>query len=555
MQAVATKQAAQVISNASAPVGVGNRNVYLTSVAGALSKKGLLQAAIDSALQSINASHFASPLPTYEVQRIAASVSRYNQTYSSADIIKTLNDVGNAERLVGNYGEDLRFVSELKGWYVWDGSMWVRDAARVQLQEFSKMIARAIFDEVSFHGDNIDIAKAIAKHASNTHNLIRLNNMLEIASRDPVVAISASILDQHVMLFGVANGVIDLYTGKIRPYLRSDLITQHSPVMFDAEAKCPIFWQFMWRITRIFDGIKNPKIRKKKQLELILYLRRMIGYCLTGKTDSQVMFFFYGSGANGKSTLLNVILKLLGHAMAKQTPSETLMSSFGQSKATNDLAGLQRARVVTANEIEDGSFLSENLVKQMTGSDPISCRFLYAEFFEYIPQFKLFICGNHKPVIRGTDNGIWRRIQLVPFLVTIPEGERDPNLGNKLQAELSGILNWALVGCREWQKKGLKPPKVITAAVDEYREEMDILGSWISERCEVGIDKTVKASDAYENYEFWARANGLKPMANTAFGRRIVERKFTKTRGSAGYVYHGLELKPRLYDNWVCVNN
>lgn len=183
-----------------------------------------------------------------------------------------------------------------------------------------------------------------------------------------------------------------------------------------------------------------------------------MGYCLTGRTDAQVLLFFYGVGANGKSTLLNTVELLLGVELARQTPPETLMAKKHGNSASNDVARLQGVRVVLSNEIEDGSLLAETTVKQLTGGDTIIARFLFKEFFEFKPEFKIIVAGNHKPVIRGTDYGIWRRIHMVAFPVVIPAAERDPALPMKLKEELAGILIWAIKGCLEWQKVGLLPP-------------------------------------------------------------------------------------------------
>jgi len=231
---------------------------------------------------------------------------------------------------------------------------------------------------------------------------------------------------------------------------------------------------------------------------------------------------------------------MLGEDYCKQTTSESLMVQHQGRSSTNDLARLQGARAVLSNEVEVGSRLSESLIKQMTGGDPISARFLYAEFFEFVPQFKVMIAGNHQPVIRGDDTGIWRRLHLVPFTVTIPAEKRDPKLPDKLRKELPGILNFAVQGCRRWQKKGLQAPDKIAEAVAEYRSDMDILGQWIAENCEVRADLQIMASFAYLNYKEWAKANGFQELSSNSFGRRLKERHARiKTRD--GTFYQGLK--------------
>jgi putative DNA primase/helicase len=268
--------------------------------------------------------------------------------------------------------------------------------------------------------------------------------------------------------------------------------------------------------------------------QLAVYLQRVVGYSLTGLTTEQCLFFLHGDGANGKSTFLNVVNELLGSNLARQTPSETLMAKKNAGPS-NDIARLQNVRVVIANEIEDGSLLAESLVKQMTGGDVMTGRFLYREFVDFKPKFKLFIAGNHKPTIRGRDNGIWRRIRLIPFTVTIPPAHRDKHLQGKLRAELPGILNWAIKGCRAWQKTGLAQPQIVTDAVDSYRIEMDLLAAWIDARCLVGPQHACKVREIYGNYSSWAVGGGYKPMSESIFSRELQGMFKKEKRKDANY--------------------
>jgi putative DNA primase/helicase len=265
-------------------------------------------------------------------------------------------------------------------------------------------------------------------------------------------------LDQDPWLFNVENGTIDLKTGELRPHERGALITKLAPVQYDREAECPTWWKFLMRI---FNG----------NLALIEFLQKAVGYALTGSTREQCLFFLHGLGANGKSTLLEIIHTLLGD-YAHRTSSETFLIKKSGG-IPNDVAALRGARLVGAVEVESGRRLAEVLIKEMTGGDRISARFLHAEWFDFKPEFKIFLAANHKPVIRGTDHAIWRRIHLIPFNVQIPKPEQDRDLPEKLKAELPGILNWALEGCQMWQLYGLEPPAEVQAATQDYREEMD----------------------------------------------------------------------------------
>ena len=211
--------------------------------------------------------------------------------------------------------------------------------------------------------------------------------------------------------------------------------------------------------------------------------------------------------------------------------------------ATPELAILKSARAVMTTEVDEGTFLSESLIKQMTGEDPISARHCYGVPFDFLPSFKLFVAGNHKLVIRGTDIGIWRRLHLIPFEITIPPEKRDTELPQKLRAELPGILNWALAGCLKWQElRELAPPAAVTAAVAEYKEDMDLLGQWLDETCEVGLDLTNAAGDAYFSYKCWAERSGLKQWSLPIFGRKLKER-FRSERTSGCVQYFGFRVR------------
>jgi putative DNA primase/helicase len=503
------------------------RNNALTSKAGLMRRHGKEQAAIKAELLQINQACCEPPLPPDEVSNIAKSVAGY--TPSDPDnILETLTDVGNADRFVARWKDQVKYVPEWHKWLTWDGGCWIKDECE-KVMEMAKQVARDIYLE----GNNIkdtETRKKITAHSGRSQQEQRLHAMTNLAKSVPALIARAGDLDQKPDLLCVANGVVDLNTGKLRGAKPEDLITQRTPVSFDPKAKCPEFLQFL---QTIMDG---------KQ-DLIDYIERVIGYILTGHTGEQCLFFLFGYGANGKSTLLNVVTALLGPDYAKQTPSETLMVKYGGRGASNDLARLAGARAVIANEIEGGAHLAESEIKQLTGGDTITARFLYGEYSEFRPAFKLVMAGNHKPVIRNDDHGMWRRIHLVPFEVAIPEDKRDPHLAGKLRAEMPGILNWAIGGCLKWKKDGLKVPSVIKEAVSEYREEMDIIGQWLTDSAEVAAGAEWRASEVYSDYKSWALMNTFKPMTSSAFGRKLTER-FDKKKNNKGVVYVGLKRKP-----------
>jgi putative DNA primase/helicase len=311
------------------------------------------------------------------------------------------------------------------------------------------------------------------------------------------------------------------------------MITKLVPVEYDQGATCPFTWLSF--LQTVLAG----------NAALIKFLQKAIGYALTGSTREQSLFFLYGLGANGKSTLLDIILRLLAD-YGKRTSGETFLVKKG-GQIPNDIAALRGARFVAAVEVESGRRLAEVLIKEMTGGDTISARFLHAEFFEFKPEFKIFLAANHKPVIRGTDHAIWRRVHLIPFDVQIPEEQQDKELPAKLQAELPGILNWAIEGCLLWQREGLMPPQEVTEATEGYREEMDPISDFIAECCIVAPGASVKAKELYGAYTEWAEDNKeKKPLSLTAFGLTLTDRGFQKGRGSAGVWFrYGIGLKVR----------
>jgi putative DNA primase/helicase len=513
-------------TRAKQPIAEGSRNSVLVRMAGAARRFGAGEPEIAAILQTANSALCEPPLESSEVEQIAGSVVRYAPGDPGA-VLSNLTDVGNATRLAFHYGDRIRYVPDWKKWIIWDKTHWQLDGTG-KIVELAKVTARRIHEEAAGLGSP-DAQGQVTKHALASQKAERLRAMVELAKSIQELVVRSDELDKEPMLLGVRNGVVDLRTGELRPATPEDLMTMQCPVDFDPSATCPVFVTFLERVTN-----GDP--------ELTAYLARITGYSLTGSNVEQCLFFLHGSGANGKTTFLNVVKDVLGPDYCKQTPAESLMAKKQGRNATNDLARLKGVRVTLSNEVEEGSRLSESLIKQMTGSDVISARYLYAEFFDYVAQFKIWIAGNHQPVIRGSDDGIWRRLHLVPFTVTIPLEERDKTLPGKLQAELPGILNWAVKGCLEWQEMGLQPPRSILEAVAEYKSEMDILGQWVEEKCVVDPGVKVQSSVAYDDYKRWAMSNGYQLLSHNAFSRRLKER-YRKEKNRDGTFYHGLRMK------------
>lgn len=440
-----------------------------------------------------------------------------------------LTDLGNTKRLVALHGDSIRYCKEKRCWLCWSESEkhWVWDSDK--LMRLAAEVSAVIFDEAKAAGaeGKSELAIALTKHAMKTQSLRSLKAMMELASYQEGMAINLNELDSNSWLLAVDNGVLNLKMGGLEPSDKSNYITKHTKVTFEATATCPTWEKFL-------------KTAMGGNEALIAYLQRAIGYTLTASTSEQVMFLCHGYGANGKSVLLNILSKLVGdYAVTAQ--SESLMAKREGSSINNDIARLRGARLVTTSETDDGKRFAEAQIKQLTGGDIISARYLYAEFFEFIPVFKIWMAMNHRPIIQGDDLGIWRRIVLIPFSVTIPEKERDGSLQQKLTGELSGILNWAVAGCLEWQRIGLAPPVEILAATEGYKSDMDMLGNWLEDCCLVSLSNQCVAAALYASYREWCVMNGRFAVSNTRFGQKLQERGFTKRR-SNGYVYEGLKL-------------
>ena len=507
-------------------IAEGSRNDTLASLAGSMRCRGMTREAIEAALLKTNAQKCDPPLPDAEVEAIARSIANYAPG-TAQEVLRTLNDAGNATRFANQWGEDVRYVPELRQWLVWNDSYWQLDAVGA-VMEMAKKTAFEIYAEGNQVSDTQGRDR-IVHHSKMSQQAPRLSAMLALAESIPTLVVPIAKLDADPWLLGLKNGTLHLREGTLTPPRRDQYITKISPVAFDAEAECPAFCEFL---TMIMGGDE----------ELVAYLQRVLGYMLTGDTREQRLFFLYGTGANGKSTLLNICKGLLGAELCRQTPVKTIMDDSNRSGATPELACLKSARAVMTTEVDEGSFLSESLVKQMTGGDPVAARPLYGAPIEFVPWFKLFVAGNHKPIIRAGGEGMWRRIDLIPFEVTIAPEQRDLKLGEKLRAELPGILNWALAGCCTWLERGLAPPPAVTNAVAEYKEEMDILGKWLFARCDIGPDLMFSATHAYEEYRSWADDMGLKRWSQVVFGRKLKER-FKSVRKPTGVVYQGVGIR------------
>jgi putative DNA primase/helicase len=420
------------------------------------------------------------------------------------------------------FGDSVRWVPEV-GWYWFGGTHWHRDDDG-QLVRWAKEVPEAIIRAL---GDMRADARGKAfSFAVKSEQAPRLGAMIELAKSESGITLPYRKLDADPWLAGADGGAIDLRTGTHVLAPSTAYLTRQLGAAYRPHAKCRTWLAFL---DRIMAG----------DIELIGFLQRAIGYTLTGITREQCLFLLHGSGANGKSVLLRVI-RLLAGDYGADAAADTFLDR-GRRESSNDLARLAQIRFVAASELDEGKHLAEALIKAVTGGEAISARFLYREHFEFTPAFKVWLACNHKPRISGDDNGIWRRIRLVPFRVTIPPAQQDQGLLEKLRLELPGILNWAIAGALAWQEVGLCPPESVTAATQAYRAESDAIGEWLQERCSVRPDASIQAKVLYDDYATFIGDRGGKALSMRRWAQRMADRGFEKDEGRLVY-YLGVTL-------------
>lgn len=456
------------------------------------------------------------------------------QTEQTGQRLYSFDDTGNAERFVDLFGEQVRYCYTDKRWLWYDGRKWCTDMTgtvkRLADKAVACMAAEAKVYAQLDADEGTDMAKAFEKHMKSCRSNKSKNAMLsEVMHHVPVLPAQ---MDRFKTVLNTPGGVIDLRSGGISPHDPMTYLTKMTAVEYSENADCPRWLAFLDDIFR-------------KDKDLIRYVQKAVGYSLTGSTTEQCAFFLYGTGRNGKSTFIDIIRDIFGDYAANIQP-ETIMVRSNQSTAINsDIARLKGARLVTSVEPNEGVRINEGLLKQLTGDDTVTARKLYGDEFEFKPEFKLWMATNHKPVIRGTDTGIWRRIHMIPFTCVIPEGKVDRRLKYKLSAELTGIFRWAVEGCLLWQKEGLKMPRAVLEEVREYRREMDVISAFVEDKCTVGKGLSVQSSALYAAYLRWADSGNEYKMSNTKFGLEIAKR-FEKVKGRKYNYYSGLTLDEQI---------
>lgn len=441
---------------------------------------------------------------------------------------RSWDDTGNAERFMDNFGDLVRYSYVNKKFYAYDGAKWATD---------DKGIVRSLIDATNerMKHEKIHVPDGMDEEEAQLafQKFIKTcrNNSRKKALEDELkhrVSVLPEEFDKDDMLLNVGNGYLDLTNGALEDHDLKKMFTRQANAEYTDTMDCPIWEDFL---NDIFDS----------DTETIRYIQKAIGYSLTGSTKEQVMFILHGVGRNGKSLFIETISEILG-SYAQNIQAKTLMVKRNET-VNNDIAVLKGDRFVSSSEPSEGFRFDEGLVKQLTGGDKVTARHLYGENFQFTPKFKIWVSTNHKPIIRGTDDGIWRRMVLIPFNVQIPEHKVDKDLKWKLLREAPAILNWALEGCLMWQKEGLDMPDMIEKASQNYRREMDILDGFIYDCCEVGEGYKVRAKEFYQAYKRWVKENGEYEYSNTKFGKEM-GKKFSKEKDREGLYYEGIRLIP-----------
>ncbi|MGN0648464.1 MAG: phage/plasmid primase, P4 family [Oscillospiraceae bacterium] len=433
------------------------------------------------------------------------------------------DDTGNAERLFDAFGDMLRFCYTDKKWlYYYEGKWYTDNIGYIrQLADSATMLQE---QERVLYAHDEDMLKAFDRHLKKSRSFACKTAMIREAEH--YAPILPQNLDRNKSVIGAKNGIIDLRTGALLPHDREAYLTKQCPFVYNPDAPAPKLWlQFL---SDIFDN--DPY--------MLEYIHKCVGYSLTGSTSEQCAFFLFGTGRNGKSTFLEIVRGILGDYATNIQPQTIMVNPKSGNAPSSDIARLKGARLVTSVEPNEGMRLDEGLLKQLTGDDVVTARKMFSEEFEFKPEFKLWMATNHKPLIRGTDTGIWRRIHLIPFEVQIQPDKLDKHLKYKLVKEAEGILKWAVQGCLKWQNEGLTMPKKVLDAVREYQHEMDVISAFIDACCVTGEGET-KASKLYAVYAKWAEEHNEYLMSSTKFGTEMSKR-FERNKTKAGLCYRGV---------------
>jgi putative DNA primase/helicase len=449
--------------------------------------------------------------------------------------VNHLTELGNARRLIAVHGQDVRYCKSLGAWLDWDGHRWCPDERGAIWRRAKDIVRQLAREAISAFDDNE--RTRLLRWALKSEEKKVMGASIELAWSEPDIAILPDELDRDPWLLNTPAGTVDLKTGKLREHRQSDLISKITGVPYDASAKCP---RWVKTLGEIFSG----------DLDLVGYVQRALGYSLTGVIGEHALFLCYGTGRNGKNTVLDTVLTILGDYATIANP-RTFMT-IGQGDHLAMVADLMGRRFVPTDEVEEGEQLAESMVKRVTGNKLIKARFMHKNPFTFPALFKIWMVANCKPEIHGQDEGIWSRIRLIPFEVFFPPEKRIKNLADILIAEEGpGILRWLVEGCLEWQRTGLNEPTKVLDATKDYRSEQDMVGGFIGQCCDSFLDrdhllekKKENTGKLYGRYVDWCKANGEKKvMTKRRFGSDLTKRGYVDKPSDGVHYRQGITLK------------
>lgn len=435
-----------------------------------------------------------------------------------------MTDTWNAKQFSNMFQGKILWCDPWNTWLIFKEGRWQRDD-ELKTVDLAKQVAKSMYERASQIDDDNE-RKAFVKWTLRTESRQALMNMIELAKPD--LSVRPELLDVDKYLLNLRNGTYDLRNDKLLSHSPEDRLTMMANVEYDPDAKCPKWIEFL---NKIFAGDQD----------LIGFVQKALGYSLTGDTGEDCFFIVYGTGANGKTTFLNTIETVLGD-YAAQSRAETFLSK-DRDTIPSDLARLKGRRFVVATEFPQGKVIAESLIKSLTGRDELTVRELFGKWFQYKPQFKIWLGTNHKPVVRDNSVGFWRRVKLIPFEVQIPVNERIRNFEDILLEEASGILNWMLEGYREWKNEGLGDTEKIREATAEYRDENDVLRDFLEERCIEDPNASISKKELYQAYVDWSTFNTEKTLSKGTFLRLIEERGYKPYRSNKERGWKGITLK------------
>lgn len=526
---MATEKDSGEKANFETPIEEGGRDIGFTSLAGSMRAAGANEETIYDVLVLKNNRPGQDPLTDKELRKIAKSIG-------SKPIQVNPTEIGNAEILISQHGNELRYDHRRRRWLRWGEHHWevdrdgyisrlVQNIAKVR---YRRAVAMKITDEDSEKRKKREFAWAILSEQRRV-----VSACIDLAKGMLPIADSGNNWDKDIMLLGAPNGIIDLNTGKLRDGKPKDRITRSIGTSFDPKAKCPTWLAFL-------------KFATREDADLIEYLQRAVGYSLTGVVKALAFFFIFGPSFTGKSTFIITIRKLMGEYGWKIPAKLLMLKDKVYGGPSESLANLEGVRFAYASETEENKHLAAALLKELTSGESLTADRKYEHEGEFLPTYKIWLTSNHEPAVSDSSKGFWNRAKVIEFEAEVSGDKIDKDLGDNLEKELAGILNWAIEGCLKWQRDGLQEPKSVTDAVEQYRRDQDTIGRFIEDRCIVGPDEEAGAGSLHDSYTKWAKDEGIgkfETLKSTAFGTEIGKR-YKNKHTDKGKVYYGIGIKP-----------